>query len=300
MTMESQHTEIDRLIETIYHNYGYDFRNYARSSLARRIRQHQEMENIATRSELTQRVSRQPEFFSKFLLNLTVNVTEMFRDPSFFKSMRETVVPMLRRLPVIKIWHAGCSSGQEVYSMAILMEEEGLLDRCRIYGTDADEAVLQQAQKGVFPLQHMQLYTRNYRNAGGKCSFADYYTAGDHNALMPNRLKQQILFSHHNLAKDGVFADMDLIVCRNVLIYFDVHLQNRALTLFSESLRKGGILCLGSNETVRFSKPARHFRDLDAKERIYIKKNHLLDQHAVPPRSGHEEVINGSHQYTTG
>jgi chemotaxis protein methyltransferase CheR len=196
----------------------------------------------------------------------------MFRDPSFFKVLREAVIPELKKQPFIKIWHAGCSSGEEVYSTAILLKEEGLYKTSLIYATDADDVVLGKAKSGVFAIDRMKDYTLNYKKTGGLASFADYYTARYDNAIMDNALKENIVFSNHNLVTDGVFGEMDMIICRNVFIYFNRDLQDRVFRLFFESLRPGGFLCLGAKETIRFSSFSDNFENVADHERIYRKK----------------------------
>ena len=266
---ENEKIEIDLLIRAIYLKYGYDFRDYSKASRRRRILGRLSKSKLSTISEMQHKLLHDPVFFEKLLLDLTVNVSEMFRDPLFFKAVRETVVPELKKRPLIKVWHAGCSTGEEVYSMAILLREEGILDASTIYATDVNEAVLAEAKKGVFPIKKMKDYTRNYKIAGGLASFADYYTARYDHVIMDRGLKKNIVFSDHNLVTDGVFGEMDLIVCRNVLIYFNRELQDRVFGLFSESLRKGGFLCLGSKESMMFSKYADRFESVINKEKIY-------------------------------
>ena len=266
---ENEKIEIDLLIRAIYLKYGYDFRDYSKASRRRRILGRLSKSKLSTISEMQHKLLHDPVFFEKLLLDLTVNVSEMFRDPLFFKAVRETVVPELKKRPLIKVWHAGCSTGEEVYSMAILLREEGILDASTIYATDVNEAVLADAKKGVFPIEKMKDYTRNYKIAGGLASFADYYTARYDHVIMDRGLKKNIVFSDHNLVTDGVFGEIDLIVCRNVLIYFNRELQDRVFGLFSESLRKGGFLCLGSKESMMFSKYADRFESVINKEKIY-------------------------------
>ena len=233
---ENEKIEIDLLIRAIYLKYGYDFRDYSKASIRRRVFGRLSKSGLSTLSEMQHRLLYDQRFFEKLLLDLTVNVSEMFRDPSFFKSVRETVVPELKKRPFIKVWHAGCSTGEEVYSMAILLRED---------------------------------YIRNYRMAGGLASFADYYTARYDSTIMDIGLKKNIVFSDHNLVTDGVFGEMDLIICRNVLIYFNRDLQNRVFGLFANSLGTGGILCLGSKETLRFSEYADRFETVVKREKIY-------------------------------
>jgi len=266
---ENEKIEIDLLIRAIYLKYGYDFRDYSKASRRRRILGRLSKSKLSTISEMQHTLLHDPVFFEKLLLDLTVNVSEMFRDPLFFKAVRETVAPELKKLPFTKVWHAGCSTGEEVYSMAILLREEGILDASTIYATDVNEAVLAEAKKGVFPIKKMKDYTRNYKIAGGLASFADYYTARYDHTIMDRGLKKNLVFSDHNLVTDGVFGEMDLIVCRNVLIYFNRELQDRVFGLFSESLKKGGFLCLGSKESMMFSKYADRFESVVNKEKIY-------------------------------
>jgi len=271
ITSENEKIEFDLLLQAIYQKYGYDFRNYARASLKRRIRYRLSQSNIKTISEMQHKLLYDSKFFAKLLSDLTINVTEMFRDPSFFKALREIVIPELKKQPFIKIWHAGCSTGEEVYSTAILLKEEGLYKTSLIYATDADDVVLGKAKSGVFAIDRMKDYTLNYRKTGGLASFADYYTARYDNAIMDNSLKKNIVFSNHNLVTDGVFGEIDMIICRNVFIYFNRDLQDRVFRLFSESLRPGGFLCLGTKETIRFSSLSDDFENVADHEKIYRK-----------------------------
>lgn len=261
--------ELQLLLEGIYQYYGFDFRNYAVSSLKRRIRKILHAEELATISELQARILHDPDCLKRFLLGITVNVTSMFRDPSFFLAFRQKVIPLLRTYPYIRIWHAGCSEGQEVYSMAILLQEEGLYNRCRIYATDANEIVLQKAKSGIYPLGLMQQYTQLYLQAGGKQSFSEYYTAAYDSAIFRTTLRENIVFSQHNLATDRSFNEFNIILCRNVLIYFDLVLQQRVHQLFHESLCTFGILALGRQESLRLSPFANRYEALDKREKIY-------------------------------
>ena len=274
-TSENEKIEFDLLLQAIYQKYGYDFRNYSKASIRRRIRRRFSRSGLKTISEMQHKLLNDKQFFEVLLLDLTVNVTEMFRDPSFFKTIRETVIPELKKQPFIRVWHAGCSSGEEVYSTAILLNEEGLYKNTLIYATDVNEAVLDKAKKGIFSIDRMKDYTRNYRNAGGIASFADYYTARYDHAIMDNSLKKNIVFSDHNLVTDDVFGEMNLIICRNVLIYFSSELQERVFGLFWESLRSGGFLCLGSKETIRFSTYSDDFKNVAEGEKIYRKNGKL-------------------------
>ena len=268
-TNENEKIEFDLILEAIYQKYGYDFRNYAKASLRRRLRYRLSQSNLETISEMQHKLLNDKEFFDTLLLDLTINVTEMFRDPSFFKALREIVISELKKQPFIKVWHAGCSSGEEIYSTAILLKENGMYESSLIYATDTNEMVLDKAKSGIFPIEKMKDFTVNYRKAGGLASFADYYTARYDNAIMDNSLKKNIVFSNHNLVTDSVFGEMDLIMCRNVLIYFNRELQDRVFRLFLDSLRPGGFLCLGSKETIRFSSFSENFENVIEKERVY-------------------------------
>ena len=268
-TNENEKIEFDLILEAIYQKYGYDFRNYAKASLRRRLRYRLSQSNLKTISEMQHKLLNDKKFFDTLLLDLTINVTEMFRDPSFFKALREIVISELKKQPFIKVWHAGCSSGEEIYSTAILLKENGMYESSLIYATDTNEMVLDKAKSGIFPIEKMKDFTVNYRKAGGIASFADYYTARYDNAIMDNSLKKNIVFSNHNLVTDSVFGEMDLIMCRNVLIYFNRELQDRVFRLFMDSLRPGGFLCLGSKETIRFSSFSENFENVIEKERVY-------------------------------
>lgn len=265
--------ELELFIQALYLQYGHDFRNYSRAHLKRRINYRiSSTEGVNTISQLQDRILHSREFFNKIIGDFSINVTEMFRDPDFYRSFRENVVPVLRTYPFLKIWHAGCSTGQEVYSMAILLKEEGLLERTQIYATDFNESVLKIAKEGIYSIDDIRSYTDNYNKSGGKESFSDYFTAKYDFVKFKDILRKKIVFSTHNLATDGVFGEMNVIICRNVLIYFDKQLQNRALNLFSESLVRGGILGLGSKETISYSSIEEKFEVLSQDEKIYKKK----------------------------
>ncbi len=263
--------EIRLLIEAIYLKYSYDFRNYAGSSQKRRVLHALQHLDCTTVSELQARVLRDPAVFMQLLQFLTIPVSEMFRDPAYFLSLRQKVVPFLKTYPSLKIWIAGCSTGEEIYSMAILLKEEGLLERSIIYATDINPVSLEKARKGVFSLDKMRTYTANYQQAGGKAAFSDYYTAGYEAALFDRSLAENISFSDHSLATDAVFSETHLICCRNVLIYFNRALQERAFGLFHDSLCHRGFLGLGSKESIDFSDYATRFEPLDKAQRIYRK-----------------------------
>jgi chemotaxis protein methyltransferase CheR len=266
---EIEDIEIALLLEGAYRRYGYDFRQYAPGSLRRRVRRIVEAEGVPTASALLEKLLRDPGVMERFLLGLTVHVTSMFRDPHFFRALRETVVPLLRTYPFLRIWNAGCSTGEEVYSIAILLREEGLYDRARIYATDMNEAVLRRAKEGIFPLQRMQEYTANYVKAGGKASFSEYYTAGHEHAIFRPVLKENVVFSLHNLAVDGSFNEFHLILCRNVMIYFNRQLQERVLNLFHESLTRRGVLGLGNRETLKLTPHEAKYQLLNDQEKLY-------------------------------
>jgi chemotaxis protein methyltransferase CheR len=268
---ELERTEVELLLEGIFRQYGFDFRSYAYASIRRRLWKRVEAEALANLSELQAKVLHDSDALERLLLDLSVNVTAMFRDPLFYATFRAQVIPLLRTYPFIRIWHAGCSTGEEVYSVAIMLEEEGLYDRARIYATDINDVVLQQARRGIFPLERMQEYTENYIRAGGKRSFSEYYTAKYDGALFDQRLVRNVVFAQHNLVTDRSFAEFNAIFCRNVLIYFDKDLQNRVHSLFYDSLVRLGLLCLGSKETLKFSTYEPCYERLDPNEKIYRK-----------------------------
>lgn len=268
---QSENIELNLLLEAVYHKYGYDFRSYSRASLKRRVKKRLSLSGMSNISELQHAILYSDEQFAELLADLSINVTEMFRDPSFYRKLRTRVIPELAKLPFINIWHAGCSTGEEVYSMAILLKEAGLYDKCRIYATDFNQTVVEKAKEGIYPVKDLKDYIQNYRMAGGEASFTDYFTAQYDSALMDRSLKENIVFSDHNLAIDSGFAEMDLIVCRNVLIYFNRDLQNRVCKLFCSSLADRGYLCLGSKESIRFLSCEKVFEDVSKNEKIYRK-----------------------------
>ena len=261
--------EIYLLLEGIYRRYGFDFRNYALASLRRRVWNAVRAENVNTISGLQEKVLHDVECLERFLLGLSVNVTSMFRDPSFYLAFREKIVPLLRTYPFIRIWHAGCSTGEEVYSMAILLQEEGLYHRCRIYATDMNESVLRKARVGIFPLTDMQEYTHLYLKAGGKRAFSEYYTAAYEGAIFRTSLKENIIFSQHNLATDSSFNEFNVILCRNVLIYFDAVLQARVHKLLYESLAPFGVLGVGHQESIRLTPYETCYEEIEGGEKLY-------------------------------
>jgi chemotaxis protein methyltransferase CheR len=268
---EVERIEIDCLLEAIYRRYGFDFREYAPASLRRRVARRMEAEGLKTISALQEKVLRTPELMERLILDLSINVTSMFRDPSFYVAFREKIVPLLRTYPFARIWVAGCSTGEEVYSLAILLEEEELYERTRIYATDINEAVLDRAREGVFPLQQMKDYTQNYIRAGGKRAFSDYYLSAYDGASFDNALTRNVVFAQHNLVSDRSFNEFNVIVCRNVMIYFDRALQSRVHDLFYESLPRLGILALGHKESIAFTPHVSHYEELDVAERLYRK-----------------------------
>ena len=261
--------EMRLLVDAIYQRFGHDFRDYSLASLKRRILYAQREMGARTLSALQERILHEPAAFDQLLQYLTVPVSEMFRDPPYFLALRRHVVPVLRTYPSLKLWVAGCSTGEEAYSLAILLQEEGLLERTILYATDINHASLEKARQGIFPLENMQGFTRNYQRAGGLRSFSDYYTAAYGGALFDKFLRDSITFADHSLATDAVFSETQLVSCRNVLIYFNRGLQDRALGLFHESLSHRGFLGLGSKETLDFSAYADRFEPVSRPERIY-------------------------------
>ena len=267
--------ELRLLAEAVYLRYGHDFREYSGASFKRRMLYALGQMNLPTVSALQERILHEPDTFAHLLQYLTVPVSEMFRDPSYFRALRQHVVPVLRTYASFKVWVAGCSTGQEAYSLAILLQEEGLLERAIVYATDINPASLDKARQGIYPLDTMQLYTSNYQQAGGLKSFSDYYTAGYGGALFDKRLRDAITFADHSLATDSVFSETHLVSCRNVLIYFNRKLQDRALGLFHDSLSHRGFLGLGSRESLDFSAYKDAFEPLSKADRLFRKKAEL-------------------------
>jgi chemotaxis protein methyltransferase CheR len=264
--------EVDLLLEAVYRRYGYDFRGYSRASVVRRLHHLLDDCGCASVSELIPRLLHDGEWFARVARSFSIPVTEMFRDPFVWRVLRERVVPLLRTWPHVKVWHAGCASGEEVYSLAIMLREEDLYRRATIYATDYNDEALQRARAGIYELDKLQEATRGYQESGGRASFSEYYHARYGAAAMDAGLRERVVFSGHNLASDRVFGEMHLVLCRNVLIYFDQTLQNRALGLFTDSLVHGGFLCLGTKETLDFSAVSEHYEVVDAKARIYRKR----------------------------
>ena len=268
-SLELEKIEINLLLEAIYQRYGYDFRHYSPASIRRRIQHHLPKTQCQRISDLIPEIIHQEAAFKALFFDMSVTVTEMFRDPWFYLVLREKVLPFLRTFPFINVWHAGCATGEEVYSLAILLKEEGLYNRTRIYATDFNDAALAKAKARIYPLTRIKTYSQNYDLAGGKKSLADYYQAQYQSVIIDAALQENITFANHNLATDSAFAEMHLILCRNVLIYFNRNLQNRVLKIFRDSLRHNGFLCLGRQESMQFSDIQPDFVNLETKENVY-------------------------------
>jgi chemotaxis protein methyltransferase CheR len=263
--------EIQLLLEGIYQHYGFDFRGYAPGSLKRRLWRRAYAEKVDSMSALQTRVLHDPEVMERLLLDLSINVTSMFRDPTFFLAFRQKVVPLMRTYPFVRIWNAGCSTGEETYSLAILLKEEGLYDKSRIYATDINDKVLERAHAGGFPMERMRDYTENYIRAGGTEEFSTYYTAEGETAYFDTSLRDQVVFAQHNLVSDGPFNEFNVIVCRNVMIYFGKSLQDRVHDLFHDSLDHFGVLALGHKESIRFTRHEQEYEEIDGPEKLYRK-----------------------------
>lgn len=268
---ELEDVEISLLLDGLYRVYGFDFREYARSSLKRRILELMRTEKLETVSALQNRILHDPACLDRFLLGLAVHATSMFRDPSFYLTFRRKVVPLLRTYPTVMIWIAGCSTGEEVYSLAILLAEEGIYGKCRIYATDMSQAVLRKARDGIFPLSAMREYTNNYHMAGGINEFSDYYTAQYGSVIFSSALKKNIVFSEHNLATDGSFNEFQVILCRNVMIYFNKDLQARVHNLLYDSLSMFGVFGIGNKESLKFTPRAAFYEHLNESDKLYRK-----------------------------
>ncbi|WP_234735908.1 CheR family methyltransferase [Tellurirhabdus bombi] len=264
--------ELDEVLDVIRLTYGYDFSNYARTSIKRRVMRCMDVAKVKSVYDLKYLLMNEKEFFEWFLQTLTVNVTEMFRDPQFYRALSEKVLPKLASYPIIKIWHAGCSTGEEVFSMAILLHEAGLLERTRIYATDINPANLEKARTGIISVQNMRDYTSNYIQSGGKQDFSDYYTARYDNALINKELRKNIVFSQHNLVTDQVFNEFQLVCCRNVLIYFNRVLQNEVFKLFYDSLSPLGYLAIGMKESLLFTDVRNELDVISSTAKIYRRK----------------------------
>lgn len=263
--------ELDMLIATLFEQYGYDFGNYAKASLKRRVNRVMVIDRIPSFAELLYKVKTEEGYFNHIVQELTVNVTEMFRDPMVFKAVREQILPVLATHPFIRIWHAGCSTGEEVYSMAIMLEEANLLHKSLLYATDLNPTVIENINRGIFPLSQMKQYSENYIASGGRKDFSHYYTAKYDWAKFHDRFRTKMVVATHNLASDRSFNEFQIIICRNVLIYFDKVLQDKVITLFDNSLEKLGYLILGSKESLRFSAVAGKYTQVAHKEKIWRK-----------------------------
>jgi chemotaxis protein methyltransferase CheR len=263
--------EIDLLLDGVYRVHGFDFREYSRASIKRRILELMLAEKLDTVSSFQDRVLHDAAYLERFLLGLAVHATAMFRDPSFYLTFRKRVVPLLRTYPTVQIWVAGCSTGEEVYSLAILLEEERLYPKCRIYATDMSQAVLRKARDGIFPLAAMREYTANYHQAGGVQEFSDYYTAQYDNVIFSAALRNNIVFSEHNLATDGSFNEFQVILCRNVMIYFNKELQARVHNLLYDSLSMFGVFGLGNKESLKFTPRETFYENLNETDKLYRK-----------------------------
>jgi len=262
--------ELETLINEVYEYYGFDFGSYSRASLKRRVNRIYQLDGFTHFYEFLSKVRYDPDYYKHVVDEITVNVTEMFRDPAFYTVIRNQILPLLGTKPFIRLWHAGCSTGEEVYSMAILLKEAGILHKSLIYATDINATVLETAKKGIFPLRMMKEYSENYRDSGGKEDFSNYYTANYGMAKFNEELSQKMVFSQHNLVSDTSFNEFDVIFCRNVLIYFDNDLQKRAINLFDESLSILGFLALGTKETIKYSISQSKYKQLD-REKIWRK-----------------------------
>lgn len=269
VTPDLEDIETPLLIEAIYRRWGYDFRDYAPASLKRRIRRIVEAEKLPSVSALQEHVLRDPAAMQRFLDQVTVSVTSMFRDPGFYRAFRRIAVPLLKQRNVLRIWHAGCASGEEVYSMAVLLHEEGLLGRAIIYATDVNQAALDAAKEGIYPLEKMKEYTGNYQAGGGKAAFSEYYQAGHGAVVMQAELSKNIVWAQHNLVTDASFNEFNLILCRNVLIYFNQKLQERVHRLFYDSLASDGLLVLGRQESLQLTPLESCYQTLDSREKIF-------------------------------
>ena len=268
---ELEDIEISLLLEGLYQYHGFDFRDYARASLKRRILERMRAEKLETVSAFQNKVLHDDACLERLILGLSVHATAMFRDPSFYLTFREKVVPMLKTYPTVQIWLAGCSTGEEVYSLAILLREERLYDKSRIYATDISHAVLRKARDGIFPMAVMREYTNNYHRAGGTNEFSDYYTARYDSVIFDSSLRRNVVFSEHNLATDSSFNEFQVILCRNVMIYFNKDLQARVHNLLYESLGMFGVFGIGNKESLKFTPRAEFYEDLNTNDKLFRK-----------------------------
>jgi chemotaxis protein methyltransferase CheR len=269
-TIGIRYEEMELLLNDLFTRYGYDFTEYSKASLQRRIQRLFTLDKFPSFAEFRYRLQTDSKYFRRFVEEITVNVTEMLRDPSFYRTLRTTILPVLATYPFIRIWHAGCSTGEEVYSMAILLKEAGLLQKSLLYGTDINPQVIEKARKGIFPVSQMQKYSENYIQSGGVRDFSSYYTANYHLAKFDSGLTTKMIFSTHNLVADFSFNEFQLILCRNTLIYFERELQSKVFRLFDDSLENFGYLALGSKESLRFSTIADRYRQV-GREKIWRK-----------------------------
>lgn len=272
---EIENIEVNVLLQAIYDRYGYDFRNYARASIERRARMFAKNQGFNFISEIIPAILRDEVLFELLIKEFSITVTELFRDPLSYKALKEKVFPILKTYPFIKIWHAGCATGEEVYSMAILLKEEGLYEKATIYATDFNDEALEIARHGIYPIDNMKDYVSNYIMAGGSEVLSSYYYAKHDSIIFDKTLIKNVMFANHNLVIDGVFGEMNLIMCKNVLIYFNKSLQDRVLNMFNESLIHGGFLCLGNKESIMFSEVQDKFDIVDIVEKIYKKKTFI-------------------------
>ena len=268
-----RYEELDILLQDLFLQYGYDFTEYSKASLQRRVQRLFTLDKFSSFAEFRHRLKNDPNYFRRFVEEITVNVTEMLRDPGFYKTLRSKILPVLATYPFIRIWHAGCSTGEEVYSMAILLKEAGLLSKSLLYATDINPGVIETARRGIFPVSQMQKYSSNYQQSGGLKDFSSYYTANYELAKFDSAFSEKMIFSTHNLASDFSFNEFQLILCRNVLIYFERGLQSKVLALLDSSLDNFGFLALGTKESLRFSPIANRYRQIDNKEKIWRKVN---------------------------
>lgn len=269
---EVQKIEVDLFLRAIYERYGYDFRNYTEATIKRRVKHLLAQTGERRVSDMIPELLHDQDYFHNIVQYFSITVTEMFRDPEFYKSLRQNVIPYLKTYPFIKIWHAGCATGEEAYSLAIILKEEGLYDRATIFATDFNDLALEKARQGIYPLSYIRSYTANYQKSGGKESFGEYYHAQYDSVILDQALKERITFANHNLVTDGVFGQMHLILCRNVLIYFNRDLQDYVIRLFHESLVRNGFLGLGTKESLRFLEGNKKFRPIDLNVKIYQKR----------------------------
>lgn len=267
----TEKVETDLLLEAVNKIYGYDFSNYSRAHIKRRLKVFLGKHSFASISEMQHHILHYPAIFEEFLNNFSINVTEMFRDPGFYSDLRTKVIPTLKTYPYIKIWIAGSSTGEEVYSFAIMLKEEGLLERTTIYATDFNKEAIRKARKAIYKIDAIKGYTSNYQKSGGKCSFSDYYMANYDSVIFDKSLSKNIVFAEHNLTTDSVFTEANLVVCRNVLIYFNRSLQDKVLNLFNDSLVTGGFLALGTKETIHFSSISDKYTTISKNNKIYKK-----------------------------